>query len=132
MKTVFIFTAFVILSLELYSLDTDNQPQPFEYFQPNNYANKFHEKSAFVEVPAETGAVIGDTVGIAGGWPLGIVLGMPVAFFTESDDPMTTGMYWGWLCLGLPVRLISAQAVSAPFFMIKKICWDLPVYCFGD
>ncbi|HBC89174.1 MAG TPA: hypothetical protein DCZ94_19720 [Lentisphaeria bacterium] len=132
MKKIFAIALFAMLAMDLWSLDTENGPQPFEYFQPNIYANMFNEKSNFVEVPAATGAVIGDIVGIAGGYPLGIVLGMPISCFTDSVNPMDTGMYWGWLCIGLPVRSVSAQAVSAPFFMLKSIFWDFPIYCFKD
>jgi len=117
-----------MLSLNLWALDS--KPQPFEYFEPNIYANFYNEKNGFVEMPAMSGAVIGDTVGIAAGYPVGIVAGLPVAFVTESDEPMGTGMYYGWLCIGLPVRIALAQIVSAPFFMVKKIFWDLPRYCY--
>lgn len=120
--------ALILLSLNAWAWD--NKPQPFEYFETNVYANKFGEKCGFVEIPAMTGAVIGDTVGIAAGYPLGIVAGLPVAAVTESDAPMGTGMYYGWLCIGLPVRIALAQVVSAPFFMVKKIFWDLPRYCY--
>jgi len=129
MKKIFGIAIFVMLTSNLWSLNVDSRPQPFEYFQPNIYANLYNEKCAFVEAPAETGAVIGDTVGIAGGYPLGIALGLPVTCFTETDDPMGAGMHLGWLCIGLPVRMVTAQAVSAPFFMVKKIFWDLPRYC---
>ena len=84
-----------MLSINLWSFDT--KPQAFEYFEPNIYANFYREKSDFVEIPAETGAVIGDTIGIAGGYPIGIVLGLPVTFVTQSDEPMGDGMYYGWL-----------------------------------
>ncbi|GEM_PF-3373900 len=132
MKLIFSFLLFFLLVSNLFAKDPDNGPQPFEYFQPNIYANMFGDKSAFVEAPAETGAVIGDIVGLAGGYPIGIVLGMPVAYVADSDDPMATGMYWGWMCIGVPVRTICAQGVSAPFFMLKSIFWDLPIYCFGN
>ncbi len=130
-KKIFSIAIFVILTSNLWSIDTDSKPQPFEYFQPNIYANMFNDKSAFVEAPAETGAVIGDTVGIAGGYPIGIAFGLPVTYFTETDDPMGKGMYLGWLCIGVPVRTVTAQALSAPFYMLKKIFWDFPKYCAG-
>ena len=127
-KKIVSIVGLIMLSLELWSLD--GKPQPFEYFEPNIYANFYHEKTGFVEMPAMTGAVIGDTAGIAAGYPVGIVAGIPVALVTESDDPMDDGMYYGWLCIGLPVRLLLAQAVSAPSFMVKKVFWDLPRYCY--
>jgi hypothetical protein len=117
-----------MLSVNLWAWS--DKPQPFEYFQENIYANFYGEKTGFVEAPAMTGAAIGDTVGIAAGYPLGIIFGLPVAFVTETDEPMGTGMYYGWLCVGLPVRLLLAQAVSAPSFLVKKIFWDLPRYCY--
>ena len=126
-KAIFIISI-GMLSINLWAWDT--KPQPFEYFEPNIYANFYNEKTGFVEVPAETGAVIGDTVGIAGGYPLGIVLALPVTVATQSDEPMGEGMYYGWLCIGLPVRIALAQVVGAPFFMTKKIFWDLPKYCY--
>ena len=128
MKKIVSIVGLIMISVNLWAWD--NKPQPFEYFEPNIYANFYGEKTGFVEIPAETGAVIGDTAGIAAGYPLGIVLGLPVSYFTESDEPMGTGMYYGWLCIGLPVRKVLAQAVSAPFFMTKKIFWDLPRYCY--
>jgi hypothetical protein len=127
-KKIVSIIGLIMLSLNLWSWE--NKPQPFEYFEPNIYANKFDEKTGFVEGPAMTGAAIGDTVGIAAGYPLGIVGGLPVSLVTESDEPMGTGMYYGWLCIGLPVRLLLAQAVSAPSFMVKKVFWDLPRYCY--
>ena len=126
-KTIFIIT-FGILSINLWAWE--NKPQPFEYFEPNIYANMFDEKSGFVEIPAATGAAIGDTAGIAAGVPLGIVGGLPVTVVTESDDAMVTGMYYGWLCIGLPIRIGLAQAVGSPFFLMKKVFWDLPRYCY--
>ncbi len=127
MKKIISTAGLIMLSINLWSFDT--KPQAFEYFEPNIYANFYHEKSGFVEIPAETGAVIGDTLGIAGGYPIGIVLGLPVTFVTQSDEPMGDGMYYGWLCIGLPVRIALAQALSAPSFLLKKIFWDFPRYC---
>jgi hypothetical protein len=127
-KKIFSIVGLIMLALSAWSLDT--KPQPFEYFEQNIYANMFGEKNGFVEIPAMTGAVIGDTAGIAAGYPLGIVGGLPVSVVTESDEAMGIGMYYGWLCIGLPIRITLAQVVSAPFFMVKKIFWDLPRYCY--
>lgn len=128
MRKVIFIISIAMLSLTLHA--RDNKPMPFEYFEPNIYANFYNEKNSFVEIPAVTGAVIGDIAGIAAGIPLGIVFGLPFAYVTESEDPMLDGMYYGWICLGLPIRIGLAQVVSAPFFLMKKVFWDLPRYCY--
>ncbi len=63
MKKIVSIVGLIMLSVNLWALDS--KPQPFEYFEPNIYANSYYEKTGFVEVPAATGAAIGDTVGIA-------------------------------------------------------------------
>jgi hypothetical protein len=107
-----------------------NFPMPYDKIVEGKDVNVYGDDSLFVECPAKTGFVLGDTIGVLVGIPTGFIIGFPYFIITEFDEPENTllGCYFGWGITGIPLREGLGTLISSPFYGLKKVFWDAPVY----